>query len=381
MSTDKGQLSPAASELDHSLSAVTDGRVELLGGPAVCTVWLTAALMAVLLPAWLAGGVQYQADILTAVVSPWLLVAMALLLGARAGVLNISVWGVASLGSVVTHLVISGGLPVPLALLGALIAGTAVGALTFLLIRWTRLSGAIVTVAVGAGLLAGARYLMRWASPGRVDEQALGLLSEPELQMLLVALLYALALWALTLPRASRRSALRVHPQGRVWTALVAGGALAATAGGFVLLGRLEVFSRAILLGDLRPLAAATLTGAWLWRQREGMLMGAVLLPVAMLVATIWRQLVPPPVSALHASSVAPLMTLIVMVLVLQRIGRSPGRSRLRLAAVMLGWLGVVVTACSVHAPLGGAENALVWCGAGLCAAAVLLALWAIPRC
>ena len=373
MSTDKGEFTRNAGEPERSRRAVAPDGLDWLNRRGACTVWLTAMLVGVLLPAWLAGGVRYQADVLAALVNPWLLVAMALLLGARAGGVNLSVWGSVSLGAVVANLAISRGAAPALAMLLAVCAGSAVGVVTAALMRLTRLSAVVVTVAVGAGLLVAARYVAQVASLQRLESQAAGLASAPELRMLLVAALYALTL--LRLMRAERRCDRGPAPAGfgsaPMPTALVAGGALAAAAGSLILMGRCEYVSDAYLLGDLRPLAAVALAGGWLWRRREMMLLGAVLLPPAMLVATIWRQTVPPPTAALHASSVAPMVTLTVMVLALHWMARGRERGGGSVVAVALGLSGVVVTAMSAHVPFGLAENALVWAGAGLCLAAV----------
>ena len=311
--------------------------------------------------AWMAAGATYRADVLGALAGPHLLVAMGLLLSVRAGALNLSVWACASLGSVLAWTVAAAGRPqlaVPVAMAGGAVAGL----VQSVLVRRLRLPSAAVTAVVGLALMALVRYAAEKASLARLAPEDLGAFSMGEVRLLLAGALYATTMAALVLTeRSTDKGEL---PTGKLaMTGLTAGAALSAGGGAIILLGRSEYVSQAYLLGDLRVAAAVALCGGWVWRGRGGALLAGMLLPPAMLAATIWRELLTVSVQARIEPALA---GLVVMVVGLQLVIRGSRWTRWRSAGIALAWLGVAVTAMGAYWRITDKGALLAWVGGGL---------------
>lgn len=347
-----------------------------LTGPGLPQLLL--GLVGILLPAWMLAGAAYGADVVGAMASPWLPLAMAMFLTVRAGGLDLSVWAVSSLGAVITWLAIAHGVPVWLAVGLAIVCGAAVGTVHASAVRVLRLPSILVTILGGLGASAGARLLVHTFSPARLSWDMLGVLSSMQGKELLAAGLFAVAmlglLWGSTReagPRGAGASFAR-----RLGTALVASGALSAGGGAILLLGQSQVTPHLHLVGDLRVLVAVLLCGAWaLWGRGTSLLAG-ILLPVALLAGTMWWQLVWDTGRADWGGMDISLLILLVLALGVQvlhsRIGR---RSLAREVGSWLAWLGILVTAMGAYWRMTDVADYLRYAGGAIWLAGMILGL------
>ena len=270
------------------------GRQELLQPPRqdAPLAWPSAvplALLAlVLLPAWADGGATYLSDVLGQMVSPLLLPALGMVFVLQRRRLDLGVWAMYALGSAVAARLLPD--QPTLAVLAVLGLGLGVGLLNAFLVALCRLPCWPVTLLVATLGVSGFAYftggqeialnrsatLLEWATVS----QPAALTGIAFIAALLVGLL---------------ASGERAQRQGDRWAlagALLMSSVLSAWGGlcWFVQLGVTP--TRANVLGDLRVLAAAVLCGAFVLRGLGRALLAAVLLPSALLVATIWQQTV-----------------------------------------------------------------------------------------
>lgn len=351
---------------------------DLLGHRAAGSLWLSLGLAGVLVPAWIASGATFEPDVHLALGSPWLPAALALLLSVRAGGLNLGVWGVLALGAVMAWWNISAGMAPPIALLLALGIGIAAGAamalltagLNWLLARWMQAglarwtASVIACGAVGAVTLMSAESLAAGAALKRLRLESIGGYNSSTGLVLLSAMFLVMTLAALAM--IDRR--LYAHlpfppahsPRLALTAALVGGGALAAVGGAIMLLTHSEIRPGIPLVLDLRIVLAVLLAGGWVWRGRGSAILSAAMLPLGMLVATIWREIVPLPAGL---PGVPPLLAPIVLVAGLQCVLAGHRYRLLRGLAAGACALGIGLIAASSHWLLGPQRCQLMLCG------------------
>ncbi len=324
---------------------------EAMLGPSpangAAALFLPLGLTAVLVPAWILTGITYQADLLGAIASPWMLVAMALMLGVRAGCFNLSVWGAFSAGSATTWLLIAKGTSVPLAVAIAALAGGTVGFAQGLIVRRSRATGVVVTLIVGMLLMSASRWIVKAAALERLPTEALGAYSGLDIRLLLAGSVYILSMLILLV--VDGRNAVRGHRTRATITilpALTAGGALAAIGGATLLLGHSAYTPKTVLVSDFSVVAAVVLCGAWVWRARGGTLLAGMLLPVGLLVATIWKALI---WGTLRGGDQLAMPILTVMAFAVTSLARRPRVRPARLIGLYLTGLGTLITAAGAY--------------------------------
>ncbi len=303
----------------------------LLNDEVLCRHWLglviIVALTVTLLPAWGLNSGLFPADtversgrlagvfdrLLGQLVSFYLLPAMGFWLALRRRAVDLSVWAVSGLGGVVAAGLINAGLSTPVAFGVAMLAGLGVGALNGYVAAFTRFSSPAFTVLVAA-IIVGALGLLVADRSVNVDDAEFGWwqqaaavssaipvspaeqakeedLTAYKIRMLLVACVYSLGMivllgWGIF----SRRRHWAEHDRAGLFAALAASGALAAAGGAFWLVDQGSAPVPTRMIGDLRVPAAALLAGGALWVGRGRTLLSGLFLPVALLLATAWRQ-------------------------------------------------------------------------------------------
>ena len=373
MPTKLGNLTSGRAPEAARATLATHADFPLVGSHAAVSLWLLLALALVLLPASQWGGATYHADVVGGLAGPWLLVAMAMLLSVRAGGLNLSVWGCASLGSAVAWLAISRGAPAWLALVLAVFSGAAAGLIQGAIVWRFRVPSALTTGLGGLAIMEISRHLV--AGPlERLGAGALGGFARAEAKLLLVAGLYGLTMLVLVAGhgKGPARRRWNLSSGAQMFAALIAGGALAAGGGAVVLASHSAYVSSAFILGDLRAPVAVALCGGWVWRERGGALLAGMVLPVAMMVATIWLEWVRPLGFLTGQLSMA---ALLAMVLAMQAVSGGGRWGWWRRSAIALAWLGVLITAVSAVWPIGRFGKQVGWFGGCLWAAGLILAL------
>lgn len=280
--------------------------------------------------------------------SVYLLPALGFLLALRCGAIDLSVWVCAGLAGVVAASLINSGLGAGLAFGAGIAVGFALGAVNAVFVAALRLPSVAVTLATawllmwGVQSAAGARGITvpfdvfsRWADA--LD------LPQSQVRRLTVGTVYVAVLSALL---CSGRLGRRLGSSSRLLTgiALCASGVLAAAGGLCWLLDHARAPVPTRLVDDLRiPVAAALAGGAFLSGTGRTVL-AAVYLPVALVLATLWRQ----EVWQFEASGYwLQLLLLVGMVIVSQMAAgeamaaRRPGRG-MAIAAAALTAVGIV---------------------------------------
>ncbi len=366
-------------------------------------VLLLLALLVVLLPAWVRQGAAYWAvevvpnaaagepveqrilqwhEIRSALASPWLPVAAGLLLSVRAGLVDLSVWALAAMGAVVAWGLLSAGVPLSLAALGALATGGVLGLAQGLLAARFRWPTVLVTLGGAIVLTLLARGLAAWWGLEPLSWEPFGWFGGSMGQRFLSASLYAAVMlfWVSRSRKAQQEHLpplpVPAHRQGL--RTLPASGMLAA-GGGLVLLANQSAYAgSAGPVGDLRPLVAVLLAGGLTLRGRNGTLLAGLLLPLAMMVTTMWWLMVWHGPSLLHPDYPGSIVALMAMVAGLTWLHQRARRGRLRLpGATWLAGAGIVVMATAAWLADGPAEG-VRWAGAGLWLAGLALGL--VPR-
>lgn len=272
-----------------------------------------AGLLVILLPMLLMRGPVYwewvptaageqslETNLLDSLGSPYLPIALAMLLALQLRVIDLGVWGIASLGAVVVWLSLSAGLSALQALVLGAAVGAAAGGVHAALLRLTRLPATLVTLLGGIGWMVLSRALRSALDLTPLAYDAMGLDLPGELVSLRSWLIFlALWPWGMLLlvrrmpgirPRLDRLGRQRRRP--RIALTLVAGGLLAGWGGGLLTFTAGGYVGGGFPVGDLRVLAGPLLCGALTVRTRRGRALVRTVLPVAMLVSSAWLWLV-----------------------------------------------------------------------------------------
>ncbi|KKM67038.1 hypothetical protein LCGC14_1475150 [marine sediment metagenome] len=265
----------------------------------------------VLVPAWAETGGVDRRDLARQLFSPWVLLALGMGLVLRQGRVDLSVWVVFSVASVVATLIVQAGGHSMWSAAGAAGVGGAFAALHALAIVRFKLPSwgvTLATAAVGVGLvkaLTGGEILTIDPAMPAGWPDAVGEL------VITGAMVIATALIALLL--SAWRYVRRTPPGPKTLSAaLIASSLLSAMGGLCWVLKTSRTPMPGHLLGDLRVPAAAVLAGAVLFKGNGRTALVCILIPFAMVVATAWRQYIwPTPTWALDVN----LLALIVLLL------------------------------------------------------------------
>jgi ribose/xylose/arabinose/galactoside ABC-type transport system permease subunit len=270
---------------------------------------LAATILAV--PAWNRLGAEYQSVVAGQLGSCFLPMALGLMLVVRRGGLDLSLWALSATAGVATAEFFRAGFSVGATISLVLLLGLGLGGVNGVLVRYFRLPSPLATGLVGVGLVLGLDHHYAARSVAVPDDVLQGwtnfmlalltrqadagtALAAPLLtfRMLLVFATWGAVMVGLMVGR-------RIHPNSaRAWHArtplaltLVLSGGLSAIGGlCWVLdLGAAPVPSR--LVDGLRIPAAVLLCGAIVFQGRGRVLLAGILLPVALLVVTLWEQL------------------------------------------------------------------------------------------
>lgn len=269
---------------------------------------------------------QFSHRVTQVIISTPLLMALGMVLAMRCGAIDLSVWVVSALGGVVAATCIGSGVGAWAAMLLGVLAGAAVGAMNGLLVAAARMPSALATLATAGAVLLSIHACLGGASrsiavsdhalqdchitqkvrliPGG-DEGDNSPASGPSVvsetvtrplyvtRMVLVGLMFVAVLLVVVLvPGVAEWHNLRYNPASRLRLALAltASGALSAAAGVLWMLdsGSAPVPTR--LVDDLTVPAAALLAGGLFLGGKHRTLLACILLPAAILMATLWRQ-------------------------------------------------------------------------------------------
>ncbi len=301
------------------------------------------------------GQLIYLTNVAGQLASFYLLPSLAFALALRCGAVDMSVWAVAGLGGLVAAEAINGGMATPLAFLLAVGVGLGVGCLNGVLVAAVRLPSVAVSLLLGGALVWGMQstWPSREIRIGADVFAGLRVLPPPPLltgRMLLILAGYSAAMFLL-LGGDMAGVAKRLGRRLGLFGALAGSGALSAFAGACWLIDHSAAPVPRLPVGDLRIPAAALLAGAALLGGKGRTLLVGVAVPVALLVATIWRQ---------HVWNIQiqgyELQTalLIVMTLGAHRaigayLGARKGRRALAACAVVLTGGGMVMLAACAH--------------------------------
>ena len=335
---------------------------------------LLIVLAAVLVPAWsegvsiaapepglsetppdYTGQLIYLANVAGQLASFYLLPALGFALALRCGAVDLSVWAVAGLGGLVAAAAINGGMATPLAFLLAVAVGLGVGCLNGVLVAAVRLPSVAVSLLLGGALVWGMRstWPTREIRLGADVFAGLRVLPPPPLltgRMLLILAGYSAAMFLL-LGGDMAGGAKRLGRRLGLFVALAGSGALSGFAGACWLIDHSAAPVPRLPVGDLRIPAAALLAGAALLGGKGRTMVVGVAMPVALLVATIWRQ---------HVWNIQiqgyELQTVLLIVMTLGAhkaigayLGASKGRRAPQACAVLLTAGGMVVPAACAH--------------------------------
>lgn len=355
-------------------------------------------LVAILAPAWLLAGANARTGLLAGLMSPWLPVALAMMVSVQAGGLDLGVWGMASLGSVISWHLVSRGWPVPLALLSAMCAGAVVGAVLAAVMRLSRLPMWLLTLLAGGGAAALAHTLAAAVQMRSLPWEVLSPYDMHRVQILLAAGFF-IATMALLSPRYGRRLRQADIRLPRWWGAhmvLIPSGALAAGGGVLLMICQSDYLGGLLPIGDLRVAAAVLLCGAAAIGGHGGRLLNGLLLPIGMLVATMWWLQVWDigPMTAIYsglnrwapfgrpgAVLLAPLdfNVLVLLALTLGIVwlcGRRESSTTWRAVTLAPAWLGVATMAMGAYWAMSPAALWLRYAGLGCYLAGATLGLF-----
>ncbi len=275
---------------------------------------LLFALAFLLLPAWRKMGSDYQLEVVGQMASPMLPAALGFLLVLRSKAVDLSIWAVMGVGGLVAAWLINMGVWPVWAFGAAVFVGGAIGLVSGLLTVSTRLPSVIITAVIGAAIIGG-----MWAvdMPAAVEIPAgafdswvvkvsniLGshletgmLLSAPMLtfRMLLVAGAWGTVMLIMLLSDMHVVTTQRMlSRRKKLLISLCASGALSALAGACWLMDYGQSPTPTRLVDDLTIPAAALMAGGMFLRGRGRTMLAGICLPIAMLVTSLWQQLVWP---------------------------------------------------------------------------------------
>jgi len=325
-------------------------------------------LSLILVPGFMDVGAEYRPDFLSQLVSPWVLPALGLTWVLVCGSVDLSVWMGFFLGSAVAGSLMAAGAHPRVALAGVLISGLVLGAVNAALVVRCRLPGWSVT-AVTALIAFSATRALTGAEGIDAD---LVRWTGGDAPLTLNGSLYAGAMLILLMGGRLRRPASRTAGRD-LSAALIASGALSAL-GGLCWLAKAGHAPAPVWpVGDLRVAAAAVLAGPMLLKRRGGALLAGLLVPVGLLMATIWRECVwDIPAGPLYLN---------VLVLAIGAGGAQwavreasrPGRRRAWVWALLAG-AGMLLVAGTIRAPSGAAETTVQFAGAAAWTAGMVAA-------
>ena len=250
---------------------------------------LMLGLGAVMIPPWARVASAYGSDFLVQMAGPLLLPALAFAWVLTCGGLDLSVWVLFYLGSVLTARLMLAGFGPAAALAAATACGLAVGALHAAAVRWGRLPSWGIT---GAVAILGVSAVAALSGNGilKLDNERLNSWPAADNPLLLVGAFYAIAMIAgISL---SRRLEQAPKPS-QLAVGLVVSAVLSSWGGMCWTVKEGLTPQPGHLLGDLRVPVAALLTGALVFRGPSRTLLAGVLCPTALLLAGIWRERVP----------------------------------------------------------------------------------------
>jgi len=264
--------------------------VRLRAGAAVHGDLFVSALLLclslILVPAFVDRGAEYRPDFLAQLVNPWVLPALGLTWVLVCGSVDLSVWMGFFLGSAVGGSLIAAGAHPRVALAGVLISGLVLGAVNAALVARLRLPGWSVTAVTALIAFSAARAL---TGADGIDAD-LTRWTGGDAPLTLNGSLYAGAMLILLMAghlRPGKRTAGR-----DLSAALIASGVLSALGGLCWLAKAAHAPAPVWPVGDLRVAAAAVLAGPMLLKRPGGALLAGLLVPLGMLLATIWRECV-----------------------------------------------------------------------------------------
>jgi ribose/xylose/arabinose/galactoside ABC-type transport system permease subunit len=290
---------------------------------------LLVCLALLLLPGWSLQGNFSLPENLSLLTSPMLPASLGFLLVLRCRAVDLSIWiSMGAGGLAAAGVLLAGGdNPSPsLALLAAIVAGGLIGLLNALLVRYAKLAPWVATLLVAVAIWAALNYssLPRnimlddnrfdtWVTKITYIVERIYHLFEKQAQsgidargiegygpLLTLRMLLVTGAWSVTM-LAMLLSDMTVVRRGKILTArsrllvaLVASGVLSGFSGFCWLMesGQTPLPSR--LIDDLVIPAAALMSGGMFLRGRGRTMLAGICLPMAMLVTTLWRQLVWP---------------------------------------------------------------------------------------
>ncbi len=359
------------------LEPTTPSAPPATGAGETFVVVLLIVLTALMIPPWAESGTEYVPDFLGQMFNPWLLPALGLLWVVRCGGLDLSVWIGFGLGSVVAGSIANAGGNPALVLAGVIAAGLVLGSVNAAAVVAGRLPtwGATgITAVVGLSVVA----RLAGGLPARLEGASLLSWSGPTGPLFLAGAAYIIALLSAVLGwRLWTRAAL--SDRAALAAALAGSGVLSAM-GGLCWVAKSGQLPRQLfLIEDLRVVAAVALAGAVALRGPGRGLLTAVLLPPAMLLATIWRQWV------WDVAAVGFAVNLLVLTgtvlgaqwAIAQAAGTENNRPQRRAAMAM--FLGIIALAATARELPRGARTVLRVAGAGawlVGLAAALLLSW-----
>ena len=281
-------------------------------------VLLLVCLAVLLLPGWRMQGNDSILETISLLTSTMMPASLGFLLVLRCRAVDMSIWiSMGAAGMAAAGVLVAGGdNPSPaLALLAALVVGGTIGLVKALLIRYTKISPWLGTLVVAALIWAAMNFtglpkqimlaenmFDPWVTKvthvwgkfiGKDVRQSYGPLLT--LRMLLVVGAWAIVMLAMLF------SDMTVVRRGRILTArsrlfmsLIVSGMLSGFSGFCWMMEAGQTPLPTRLVDDLVIPAAALMSGAMFLRGRGRTMLAAICLPMAMLVTTLWRQLVWP---------------------------------------------------------------------------------------
>lgn len=352
----------------------------LTGGLLLAVLWILSPTIPL-------DGDRYLSDCVGQALGPYLAVALGFLLALRRGAIDLSVWAVMGVCGMAAAGLINMGLWPAAAFAAAGMCGAGIGSLNALLTVRLKIPSALATLAVAllligmAGQLAGPartvavddRTFESWrlrqssqyqddpppkgkAMPARQRQIVIEETLRPLVvtQMLLSASIFSLALAAVLGGSVAKRYGREMSPRKTLAAAMIGSGALAGFGGAcwLVLYGAAPVPTR--LFDDLRVPAAAMLAGGVFLAGYQRSVLAGLMLPPALLAATIWQQEAGLP--RWHGEHVF-LIVLIVQVMVFQlaaaRWPAGPDRrtGKCGIFGTILAAAGILALASSANIP------------------------------
>ncbi len=354
---------------------------------------------------------RFLSDIPGQMASGTMLMAMGFLLALRRGAIDLSVWTVGGLGGLLAAWAINCGISPAVAVLLAGAAGLATGAFSGTMVVLARVPSAAITLLVAIAIAWAAQAAIgdpevrvaddafdQWRMIQRVPVNAEGEVVDADkavavqhaavplqvTRMLIVAGFYAATMLVLLGFDMTLRHG--VHPSRRLslMAAMCASGLLSAVGGAMRLVDYSAASVPARIIGDMRVIPAAVIAGGLLFAGRGRTMLACIGLPVAMLIATIWRQQVW--AMEIHGYALQLLilagMAIVSHLALIEFADPSGMKMKPRLAAAILCIVGIVVVAFAAAAKNIKSHELLhmVGCGVWTAGAIMLLAVKIVAR-